>query len=67
MILYCMRDDATQQINTCSRFLSLHSPPQANASGLLQFVGEALQFVSVEKVLDAGGGSAVLTSAIGRS
>ena len=51
-IFYCMRDDATQQINTCSHFLSLHSPPQANASRLLQCVGEALQFLSIENVLD---------------
>ena len=51
-ILYCTKNDVSQQITTCTRFLSLHSPPKANASGLLQCIGEALQFLSVENVLD---------------
>ena len=51
-ILYCAKDDASQQMTTCSRFLSLHSPQKADASGLLQCLGEALQFLSVENVLD---------------
>ena len=51
-ILYCAKDDTSQQMTTCSRFLSLHSTQKADASGLLQCLGEALQFLSVENILD---------------
>ena len=51
-IVYCAKDDASQQLTTCSRFLSLHSPQKADASGLLLCVGEALQLLGVENVLD---------------
>ena len=39
-------------LSPCTRYLSIHSPGKADASGLLSCVSEALKFMSVENVLD---------------
>ena len=38
-LVFCTKDASTQQLITCSRFLSLYSPKKADASGLLQCIG----------------------------
>ena len=38
-------DDVQQEITTSSRFLSLHNPPKADASGLPEWISEAMQLL----------------------
>ena len=52
VLLYCSEDATAQEISPCTRYLSIHSPGKADASGLLSCVSEALKFMSVENVLD---------------
>ena len=52
VLLYCSKDATAQEISPCTRYLSIHSPGKADASGLLSCVSEALKFMSVENVLD---------------
>ena len=44
-------DDVEQEITTSSQFLSLHNPPKADASGLLECISEAIQRLGVDDVL----------------
>ena len=53
-IVYTTRDDSSQQLTTSCRFLSLHSLPRADASGLLQCLGGILKCFSVGNILDKG-------------
>ena len=41
-------DDVQQEITTSSRFLSLHNPPKADASGLPEWLSEAMQLLGPE-------------------
>jgi len=52
VLLYCSEDATAQEITPCTRYLSIHSPGKADASGLLSCVNEALKFMGVENVLD---------------
>ena len=52
MLLYCSIDATAQEITPCTRYLSIHSPEKADASGLLLCVSEALKFMGVENVSD---------------
>ena len=44
-------DDTEQEMTTCSRFLSLHNPQKADASGLVECIGEAMRLLGVDSVL----------------
>lgn len=37
VLVHCCLDEAEQEMTTCSRFLSLHKPQKADASGLLDY------------------------------
>ena len=52
VLVYCRMDDAEQEMTTCSRFLSLHNPQKADASGLLEWICEAMHLLGVDDVLD---------------
>jgi hypothetical protein len=52
VLLYCRKDATAQEVTSCTRYLSIHSPGKADASGLLLCVGEELKFLSVENILD---------------
>lgn len=46
VIGYCFRDEASQEVLSSCRYLSLHNPKTADASGLLQCIQEALKLAS---------------------
>ena len=50
--LYCSKDASAQEITSNSRYLSIHNPGKADASGLLSCVNEAMKFMGVDNVLD---------------
>lgn len=52
VLLYCSKDVTAQEITPCTRYLSIHSPGEVDASGLLSSVDKALKFMGVENVLD---------------
>ena len=52
VLVHCHMDDTEQEMITTSRFLSLHNPQNATASGLLECIGEAMRLLGVEDVLD---------------
>ena len=47
VLVYCNKDDANQQMVTCTRFLSIEAPEKADASGLVKCIEKG-----VENVLD---------------
>ena len=50
-IVWCSKDVTNQQMITLTCFLSLHNPKTADASGLLNCVGEAIKLLGVEDLL----------------
>ena len=52
VLVHCHMDDNEQEVTTASRFLSLHNPQSADASGLLECIGEAMHLLGVDDVLD---------------
>ena len=52
VLVYCFKNDAVEEITSCTRYLSLRSPQHADASGLLDCVGDALSLFGVDSVLN---------------
>ena len=52
LILYCTRDDPAQEMRSCVRYLTLEVPVKADADGLIKCVGNALQTLGVDNILD---------------
>ena len=52
VLVYCYKDEANEELTARTRYLSLHRPQKADASGLLLCVGEAVMLLGVENVLD---------------
>ena len=51
LIQYCMKDDTTQEIRCCTRFLSVEVPQKADADGLIACLGDALGAFGVSNIL----------------
>ena len=52
VLVYCYKDEANEELTARIRYLSLHSPQKADASGLLLCVGEDVKLLGVENVQD---------------
>jgi len=52
VILTCVKDDATEEMKSSTRFFSLASPEKANASGLVKCLSQSLQPLGITDVLD---------------
>ena len=53
VILYSTRDEATQEIKSCVRFLSVDVPTKADdADGLLNCLGRGLSSLGIANILD---------------
>ena len=52
LVLYCTQDTAAQEMRSCVSYLSLEVSTKADADGLIKCVGNALQTVGVENILD---------------
>jgi len=53
VVVYCDRNDVMHEVNTCTRYFSIHTPSRADASGLLSCIGDALKQVGVTNLLDS--------------
>ena len=52
VLVHSSKNDAIEEISSCTRYLSLYNPQCADASGLLQCVGEVLKLFGVDTVLN---------------
>ena len=52
LVQYCTQDAAAQEMRSCVRYLSLEVPTKSDADGLIKCVGNALQTLGVENILD---------------
>jgi len=52
LVQYCTQDAAAQEMRSCVRYLSLEVPTKADADGLIMCVGNALQRLGVDNILD---------------
>ena len=52
LVQYCTQDAAAQEVRSCVRYLSLEVPTQANADGLIKCLGNTLQRLGVDNILD---------------
>ena len=50
--MYCAQDDATQEVRSCIRFLSVEVPTKADATGLIKCAENALRKLGVDNILD---------------
>ena len=51
VILYCKKDDATEEIKSCARYYTVEIPTRADADGLIKCLGNALKDFGVEDIL----------------
>ena len=52
VVLYCFKDDEAQEITAHTRYLSVHTPQKADATGLISCVNDALQVFGIGDVLN---------------
>lgn len=52
LVQYCTQDDPAQEMRSCVRYLSLEVPVKADADGLIKCVGNSLQTLVVDNILD---------------
>ena len=52
IIMYSRKDVAKEEVRSCARFLSVEVPKRADASGLIDCLGNALQVLGIDNVLD---------------
>ena len=50
-VQYCIKDDASKEIRSCTRYLSLEVPQKADADGLIACLGNALGAFGVSNIL----------------
>lgn len=51
VILYCKKDDATEEMKSCARYFTVEVPTRADADGLIECLGNALKGFEVEDIL----------------
>ena len=52
VILYCKKDDSSEEIRSCIRFFSVQAPSRADAAGLIECLGSALKKLGIDDILD---------------
>ena len=52
VILYCKKDNSSEEIRSCTRFLSVQAPSRADAAGLVECLGGALIKFGIDNILD---------------
>ncbi len=50
VIVYCTKNNRTEELNVCTRFISVSNPTRGNAAGLYECVREGLKFMGIESV-----------------
>ena len=52
VILYCCKHEASADVKTCDRYLSVENPERANSEGLTKCLGNSLRKVGLENLKD---------------
>ncbi len=50
VIVYCTKNNRTEELNVCTRFISVSNPTRGYAAGLYECVREGLKFMGIESV-----------------
>ena len=69
LIQYSTQDAAAQEMKSCTRYLSLEVPTNADADGLIKCLGNALRILGVENILDQSsvlGGASLSSLVVGQ-
>ena len=53
VVQYCLVDNDSEEITSCSRFLKIVEPKKADANGLVECVAKGLQVMDVSDILDS--------------
>jgi hypothetical protein len=48
LIVYCVKDEAAQQMNSCTRYLTVVNPEKGTADGLVDCLEKALQRLAID-------------------
>ena len=48
IVVYCAKNNLTEELSVCTRFISLCNPTRGNAAGLHECICEALKFMGIE-------------------
>ena len=51
-MVYCYKNEVAQEITSCTRYWSVHSPEKCDANGLLLCFGASLELLGVKSILD---------------
>ena len=51
-MVYCYKNEVAQEMTSCTRYWSVHSPKKGDANGLLVCVGASLELLGVKSILD---------------
>lgn len=51
-LVYCNKNEVAQEMTSCTRYWSVHSPEKCDANGLLICVGASLELLGVKSILD---------------
>ena len=51
-MVYCYKNDVGQEMTSCTRYWSVHSPEKCDANGLLVCLGASLELLGVKSILD---------------
>jgi len=43
VLAHCEKNETTSEVAACTRYFSVHTPPRADASGILSCTGDALK------------------------
>ena len=52
VILYCKKDDSSDEIRSCTRFFTVQVPSRADTAGLIECLGSALKKLGIDDILD---------------
>lgn len=51
-MVYCYKNEVAQEITSCTRYWSVHSPEKCDANGLLLCFGASLELLGIKSILD---------------
>eukprot|EP00731_Ephydatia_muelleri_P012033 Em0006g927a len=51
-MVYCYKNEVAQEMTSCTRYWSVHSPQKSDANGLLVCLGASLELLGVKSILD---------------
>ena len=52
VIMFCKRDASVEEVRSCARYFAIQEPKRADANGLIECLGKALEPLGIEDILD---------------